>query len=182
MNINDYILKGNYIDKNACNFIIKKIQKENWQTHQYYCSEKKEYYNHKEKELQVLTIDNSINDLIKEVVFKAMNDYEKYYDCIDFCTNISNIRFNRYQQNNEMKNHVDHIRDIFDGQKNGIPILSIVGILNDDYQGGDFVFNDNYKVKLNVGDILMFPSNFMYKHRVTTVLKNIRYSFVCWGY
>jgi hypothetical protein len=28
----------------------------------------------------------------------------------------------------------------------------------------------------------MFPSNFMYKHRVTTVLKNIRYSFVCWGY
>ena len=47
---------------------------------------------------------------------------------------------------------------------------------------GDFIFNDNYKVQLSAGDILMFPSNFIYKHKVTTVLKHTRYSFVCWGY
>ena len=182
MNIHDYILKGNYIDKNACQFIINDIKKENWQTHQYYNSENNHYHSYNEKELQVLNIENSTNDLVEKVVFKAIYDYEKHFDCLDFCNHISDIRFNRYKQNNEMKNHVDHIRDIFDGQRNGIPILSVVGILNDDYEGGDFIFNDNYKVQLSAGDILMFPSNFIYKHRVTTVLKNTRYSFVCWGY
>ena len=32
------------------------------------------------------------------------------------------------------------------------------------------------------GDILIFPSNFMYPHRVEPVKKGIRFSFVSWVY
>lgn len=54
--------------------------------------------------------------------------------------------------------------------------------LNDDYEGGDFVFNDNHTLKFNAGDILIFPSTFMYAHEVKAITKGTRYSFVSWGF
>lgn len=37
-----------------------------------------------------------------------------------------------------MRKHYDHIHSIFDGQRKGIPVLSMLGILNNDYEGGEF--------------------------------------------
>ena len=42
----------------------------------------------------------------------------------------------------------DHIHSIFDGNIKGIPVLSVVGLLNDNYEGGDFVMFEDYKVSL----------------------------------
>jgi predicted 2-oxoglutarate/Fe(II)-dependent dioxygenase YbiX len=54
-------------------------------------------------------------------------------------------------------------------------------ILNDDFEGGEFAFfNKELKYKLEKGDALMFPSNFMYPHEVMPVTKGIRYSIVTW--
>ena len=33
---------------------------------------------------------------------------------------------------------------------------------------------------LNVGDLIMFPSNFLYPHQVSPIKKGIRYSVVAW--
>jgi predicted 2-oxoglutarate/Fe(II)-dependent dioxygenase YbiX len=77
--------------------------------------------------------------------------------------------------------HVDHIYDLFDGKEKGIPVLSIVGLLNDNFKGGEFEIC-NQKLLLKQGDVLIFPSNFMYPHQVKTITKGIRYSFVSWGY
>lgn len=53
--------------------------------------------------------------------------------------------------------------------------------LNDDYDGGEFAFFDRQlKYKLNKGDALMFPSNFMYPHEVMPVTKGTRYSIITW--
>lgn len=53
--------------------------------------------------------------------------------------------------------------------------------LNDDYEGGEFAFFDRgLKYKLNKGDALMFPSNFMYPHEVMPVTSGTRYSIVTW--
>lgn len=53
--------------------------------------------------------------------------------------------------------------------------------LNDDYEGGEFAFFDRQlKYKLNKGDVLMFPSTFMYPHEVMPVTKGTRYSIVTW--
>ena len=54
-------------------------------------------------------------------------------------------------------------------------------ILNDDFEGGEFAFfNRELKYKLEKGDAIMFPSNFMYHHEVMPVTKETRYSIVTW--
>lgn len=54
-------------------------------------------------------------------------------------------------------------------------------LLNDDFEGGEFAFFDGEIVyKLNKGDVLMFPSNFMYPHEVKKVTSGTRYSIITW--
>jgi hypothetical protein len=54
-------------------------------------------------------------------------------------------------------------------------------ILNDDFEGGEFAFfNKEFKYKLDKGDALLFPSNFMYPHEVLPVTKGTRYSIITW--
>ena len=79
--------------------------------------------------------------------------------------------------------HCDHIKDIFDGEKKGIPILSVLGMLNEDYEGGKLLmFKEQKEMTLKQGDIMVFPSIFMYPHEVTPVTKGVRNSFVSWVY
>jgi predicted 2-oxoglutarate/Fe(II)-dependent dioxygenase YbiX len=54
-------------------------------------------------------------------------------------------------------------------------------ILNDDFEGGEFAFfNKELKYKLEKGDAIMFPSNFMYPHEIMPVTKGTRYSIITW--
>ena len=60
--------------------------------------------------------------------------------------------------------------------------LSIVMFLNDDFEGGDFVFPDlKVRVRPEPGMMVCFPSNHHYKHGVEPVTKGMRYSIVCWA-
>ena len=93
----------------------------------------------------------------------------------------SPIRFNKYEVGTMMRRHYDHIHSIFDGKMKGIPIVSIVANLNEDYEGSEFHCRGK-EIRLKTGDILMFPSNFMYPHEVTECTKGTRYSFVSWAF
>ena len=79
-----------------------------------------------------------------------------------------------------MAEHCDHISSLFDGK--GIPMLSIVGQLNEDFEGGEFVMFGDKTIEFETGDLIVFPSNFMYPHRVDPVKKGARYSYVSWAY
>ena len=48
-----------------------------------------------------------------------------------------------------------------------------------DYEGGEFYLIDDI-IDLKKGDIIIFPSNFMYPHKVEPVTKGIRYSYISW--
>ena len=76
--------------------------------------------------------------------------------------------------------HADRVQEMFDGERKGIPTLSVVGLLNDDFEGGEFTMFEDYKIKLKTGDVLIFPSTFMYIHQVTPVVTGTRYSWVSW--
>ena len=39
---------------------------------------------------------------------------------------------------------------------------------------------DDYVIELKQGDVLMFPSVFLYPHRVNPVTKGVRDTFVSW--
>ena len=79
-----------------------------------------------------------------------------------------------------MDHHCDHIQTLFDGKNKGVPILSCLGLLNDNYEGGEFFILDDFKIDLKKGDLLIFPSNFLYPHRVLPVTSGIRYSYISW--
>ncbi len=60
--------------------------------------------------------------------------------------------------------------------------LSLVMYLNDDFEGGDFVFPDlKIRIRPEPGMLVCFPSNHHYKHGVEPVTKGKRYSIVCWA-
>jgi predicted 2-oxoglutarate/Fe(II)-dependent dioxygenase YbiX len=41
---------------------------------------------------------------------------------------------------------------------------------------------DDYEIKFKAGDLIIFPSIFLYPHLVKPVKKGTRYSFVSWCY
>jgi len=129
-------------------------------------------------------------------IFDALEKYIKEYcnyidndDLINEIGNISEIRFNKYNSGAGMKPHIDHIRSLFvnnqgedrstNNVRPGIPILSIVGLLNDDFIGGEFLLCGN-EIGLKKNSLLVFPSNFMYPHEIAPTKEGIRYSFVAW--
>lgn len=124
------------------------------------------------KEIIMKELWNAIHDYIINLKFNWFNGWQGY----------TSIRFNKYEKNKKMAEHCDHIQSIFDGNIKGIPILSVLGILNNDYKGGEFIMFKNEKINLSKGDLLIFPSVFLYPHKVEPVKKGTRYSFISWVY
>ena len=64
--------------------------------------------------------------------------------------------------------------------------LSIILNLNDAYEGGELIFfspiNQDVleKITLGVGDVCIFPSNFLFPHAISKINKGIRYSVITW--
>ena len=54
--------------------------------------------------------------------------------------------------------------------------------IRDSYKGADLYFWEDYVITLGKGDILMFPSLFLYPHGVTEALEGERYSGVSWAW
>ena len=122
------------------------------------------------KEIIMKELWTGIHDYIKDLNFSWFGGWKAY----------SQIRFNKYSENTKMAEHCDHIHTLFDGKEKGIPILSVLGILNDDYEGGEFIMFEKEEIKLKKGDLLIFPSIFLYPHKVEPVTKGTRYSFISW--
>ena len=115
-------------------------------------------------------------EIISQYILKDLN--KSYFSG---WSGFTNIRFNKYKETRLMALHCDHIHSMFDGNIKGIPILSVLGLLNDNFEGGEFLMFENEKeIKFKAGDIMVFPSIFLYPHRVAPVTKGTRYAFVAW--
>jgi predicted 2-oxoglutarate/Fe(II)-dependent dioxygenase YbiX len=59
--------------------------------------------------------------------------------------------------------------------------LSAICYLNDDYEGGEIEFPEfKVKIKPEAGMLILFPSNFAYKHTAYPVTKGTKYALVTW--
>ena len=119
----------------------------------------------------------NLNKFVDDTAYKYVKELKMPW--FDTFQGYSHVRFNKYAENKKMALHADHIHSMFDGERKGIPILSVLGVLNDDYEGGEFHLIDE-KYDLTKGDIIVFPSNFMYPHKVEPVTKGTRYSYISW--
>mgnify|MGYP003118562468 FL=1 len=187
-NIKDYVkVYKNFFSKEFCQEVVAELQDNNWETHSFHIPDKNEYvsfeddlavsFNHEDK--KSLKLNDKIWDAINQYVMK---DFKSFGNWFSGWNGYTEVRYNKYVVGTKMKEHCDHIHTVFDGTKRGIPVLSIVGSLNDDYEGGDFIMWETEKIELPQGSIMIFPSNFMYPHKVMPVTKGTRYSYVSWTY
>jgi len=60
-------------------------------------------------------------------------------------------------------------------------VLTCTLNISDDHDGGLFRFlRGEFDVRLNAGDAVLFPSNFMFPHEVTEITRGERHSIVTW--
>lgn len=170
------------IPKDTCRFVIDSIKNESWSSH-LWSSDETDQFSYPTKELDSLESTPSLEDALNPLISLSVKYYNDFIgsEKVSQVTCFSPIKFNRYQKGQTMRIHCDHIRSLFEGEVKGIPVLSIIINFNDDYQGGDLIFWDDYKVDLGEGDVVVFPSLFLFPHRIEEVTENIRYSGVAWG-
>ena len=185
--IQNYIMKiENIIPNQLCDQVVGNISKlKSWYQHTYYSADGKltPVKRAGKNELWCTHWQNELNTKLEKIAVESAKVYLDYYkfDWFNALEKLTKIRYNRYASKQEMKLHCDHIKTIFDGEIKGVPILSIIGNLNDNYEGGQFIM-DKEEIFLKKGDILIFPSNFLYPHKVKPIKKGKRYSFVSWAF
>lgn len=170
------------IPHDICHQTRIELDKVDWQQHTFY-NVNTDSYHSTEKELSVFFNHVETKPTLMQLTHNLLTQYMKDLNFPWFSgwAGFTDIRFNRYTEQTNMKLHCDHIHSMFDGKIKGIPIISIVGNLNTNYEGAEFVMWDQV-IPLGEGDVLMFPSNFMYPHLVKDCTKGTRYSFVSWVY
>ena len=186
MKVNDYVYHTNLIPKTVCEDVLKEIQKRKWTNHEWHTNIGNKKSQDK-RELDVQQTDAELQNKLSPFIIDAVGEYidrfKEKTKSKEFLIihQFSPIRFNKYSTGTIMRKHYDHIHSIFDGERKGIPILSVLGFLNDDYEGGQLkVRNKIHKVRQ--GSFIIFPSCFVYPHQVEEVTKGTRYSFISWGF
>ena len=185
--IEDYIYVKNHIPVELCEELIDECNSREWKKHAWYNNYTGTRLSEESKELDIMPCTQEQHNKITPYLTKPLEIYQMKYSWPGkntrpfWLTKFSPIRFNRYEIGDTMRIHYDNIHDIFDGKMKGIPIVSIVGNLNEDYEGAEFMLRDK-EIKLKTGDILLFPSGIVYPHMVKETTKGIRYSFVSWAF
>lgn len=181
--LKDYIFRYNLISDDLCDQLIQRINKRKWSDHKWYDPKDNAHNDYKDfKTLKDDVASNKIYPLLKDLCIAFNNKYDQPENTNSslLWTIASNVKFNKYSVGDSIQPHHDHIHEMFDGTRKGIPVVSIIGLLNDDFEGGDLKFWNEYNIDLKKGEVVVFPSVFLYPHEVTTVTKGTRYSWVAW--
>jgi len=120
--------------------------------------------------------DDPINILkrnIENITKNAIDDYKKIYSMDDLDKN-HEWEILKYDTGSFFKTHIDdcaaHSRTV-----------SVVIYFNENYSGGEIEFpNFNITYKPKTGDILIFPSIFVYSHSINEITSGTRYAAVNW--
>jgi len=108
---------------------------------------------------------NKVNLAVKEYAL----DYSQFHIETD-----SGYNCLRYHPGGKYEPHIDH-------GPNHNRVATVIINLNDEYEGGELYFPElQMTYSLKKGDMMIFPSNFMFPHQIKSVKSGIRYSIVTW--
>jgi predicted 2-oxoglutarate/Fe(II)-dependent dioxygenase YbiX len=130
-----------------------------------------------------LNINNHHDALYHKLIFNTCNQaikkYQKLFSSLHQELKLESINLLKYEVGNFYKRHIDAFHMVNRH-------LSFIINLNEDYKGGELIFYYPHnqqpysKIELKTGDLIMFPSNFMYPHSIEPIISGTRYSIVCW--
>jgi len=130
--------------------------------------------NFNEKSLTMVHWSSILTNVFHEKILKYINELKIYAN-----VNINDIQILKYKVGGHYKIHVDSGPKVF-------RTLSLIYLLNDNYEGGNLCFalpntNVTFDIPKKNNTLIIWPSNFMYPHAVTPVTKGERYSVVAWA-
>ena len=179
------------IPTDLCDSIVQDIETREWEPHTWYNNVTDTNRSEQTMELDVQFTTPELQKVLSNFVVEAGTIYNQKYSFPyadqphksgQMMNYFSPVRFNRYSPGQIMRQHHDHINSLFDGKLKGVPVLTFILNFNDDYEGADLYFWKDTVVKLGKGDIIMFPSNWLFPHGVTEATKGKRYSGSVWGW
>ena len=104
---------------------------------------------------------------------------EKKLAADDYCQKY-NVEMNYWEAINCIK-YVpgQHFQEHADHGFSYSATVSLVGYINDDYEGGELMFPKlNILIKPQAGDLYIFPSTYLFSHRAMPVISGTKYSLV----
>lgn len=181
--LNDYIkVYNNIFTPDECKMILDEyVDCSDWETAKVSSDARQ---NRDVRNCDIISI--SMPDVIKEdsnrinidqLIFKKANLAAKLYvkdfpSC--FLKEDSGYDLLRYKTGGFYSQHTDS----FNEQPRTVA-MSIN--LNGDYEGGAMAFwNKELQIMVGLGDVILFPANFMYPHEIMEVTNGTRYSIVTW--
>lgn len=126
-----------------------------------------------------LQFDKSNESLLLQQVWQDCYDAQK--PAVDhYCRQYNGMQLNYWESFNFIKyGPGQHFQTHTDHGFSYICVTSLVGYLNDDYDGGELYFPFlDLSLKPEAGDLFIFPSNYMYPHRAMPVTDGTKYSLV----
>ena len=183
--LSSYVKTYKMLDISTCDAIMKELETVEFKPHAFvdyngeYIPDLGDplFYNSQDGRLS--------NELYRTIMNAYFDCLKKYVEDLDFpwysnWNGYTPPKFNLYTEQTFMKNHCDHIDSIFTGEVKGIPILSMIATINDEFTGGDFYVFDDEDHTVNKGEVVIFPSIFLFPHRVQPVTSGKRISMVSW--
>lgn len=173
--------KKSFFPEKLCDLVLMEYQDETFVRGEHHTS--LEYRNLSELNItsqEVIDRKNSyvrkqIDGLLFQQFGKGIQEYKTLNENLVFESD-QGYSLRKMVQGEYYKEHIDQ------SENNSWKITASV-VINDNFEGGDFCFfNRELKYTLKKGDLLMFPSNFMYPHEVSEITKGTRYALVTWFY
>lgn len=183
--LTDYVkVYENTFTKEECEKVIEENEKADWQKHSYYNPATNTYSSY-DNDLSVSKPVGPLGQAVQDKLWDVINTYIRtdmahMNNWFSSWNGYSQVRFNKYDETTEMRIHCDHINSLFDGQRKGVPVLTILGALNEGYEGGEFVMFEDKIIEMPTGSVVVFPSNFLFPHEVRPIKSGVRHSFVSW--
>jgi hypothetical protein len=125
--------------------------------------------------------ENDQKDIHKDIINLWQDAYSVQQDPVNDYINMfglaplkywESFNFIQYNPSQHFQIHSDHGYSY-------TCVLSSVGYLNDDYEGGELYFDKlNLKIKPKAGDLYLFPSSYIYSHAAMPVTSGTKYSIV----
>ena len=125
------------------------------------------------------------NSVSRRIIYNELKKFTSYIND-EYAKNVCHFYdseknyFQFLYYDSKMRGHYDYHTDHYFENPRVLTIL--VGLNSaDEYEGGElFVQNQEQGVKLSKGDLVAFPSNFMFPHRVNPVTKGHRKVLIIW--
>ena len=189
LDFSDHILHlKSFIDKDLCKQVVDELNSINNtdKSSQYsdglMNDEADSYFDPDIESLEIIK-KKIFDDGIKEYAEKVRAFNWSYYNNKRF--RYSEMMVRRYHPDSELSyHHDDIIIEIFPhwfSRRQNIITANIYFNDSTDYEGGDLKFAASNKlISPSIGDVVLFPSNWMYYHKVTKITSGTRYAGTLW--